>query len=283
MLTEVQAGPYTIRGVSIGGICTSLQVPELGVVFDVGTAVRRFSSTDHWLLSHGHGDHMGGLAPLVGIRELIHRKKPPRVYVPEEIAGDVEAVIAAARRLQRHDLTLELVPVEPGDELALRSDLSLRVLRTHHPVPSVGYQLFDRVEKLRDEFKGLPGAEIGRRRKAGEDLFDVHERLELAYATDTLLRVIETSPAILKSRVLILECTFLDGRKRLEDSRAGCHVHLDELLEVADRFENEHLVLMHFSLLYSPSEVHAILEARLPPELWRRTIVFAPATGPWRD
>lgn len=283
MLTEVKAGPYTIRGVSVGGICTSLQIPELGVVFDVGTAVRRFSSTDHWLLSHGHGDHGGGLAPLLGIRELIHRKKPPRVYVPKEIAADVEAVIDAARRLQRHDLTLDLVPVEVGDELELRSDLWLRVLATHHPVPSVGYQLFDRVKKLRPEFMELPGAEIGRRRKAGEDLFDVHERLELAYATDTLLRVIETSPAILKSRVLILECTFLDERKSLADSRAGCHVHLDELLEVASLFENEHLVLMHFSLLYSPREVHAILEARLPADLWERTIVFAPESGPWRE
>ena len=36
MLTTVTAGPYTVRGVSIGGVYTSIAVPELGVLFDAG-------------------------------------------------------------------------------------------------------------------------------------------------------------------------------------------------------------------------------------------------------
>jgi uncharacterized protein len=39
LLHEVQAGPYRVRGVSVGGIYTSLQVPELRVLLDAG-AVR---------------------------------------------------------------------------------------------------------------------------------------------------------------------------------------------------------------------------------------------------
>ena len=282
LITRVKAGPYTIRGVSLGGVYTSIQVPEMKVLLDVGMPLRDFAATDHIFLSHGHGDHAGSLAAMLGIRGLLHTKRPPRVYVPGPIAGPLQRAIAAMAELQRHALEFECVPMSPGDEVELRSDLWARAFRTHHPVPSLGYLFFDRVRKLRPELSGLSGAEIGRRRKAGdESLFEVQERHELAYATDTLIRVLNTAPEICRARVLILECTFLDDRKSLEASRAGCHIHLDELLERVDDLHNEHVVLMHFSQLYSPAEVHELLARRCPPRLRDRLVVFAPKSGAW--
>ena len=38
MLTTVTAGPYTVRGLSLAGIHTSLFVRELDALFDVGLA-----------------------------------------------------------------------------------------------------------------------------------------------------------------------------------------------------------------------------------------------------
>ncbi|MEO0322864.1 MAG: MBL fold metallo-hydrolase [Myxococcota bacterium] len=281
LLLDVSAGPYTVRGVSLGGVYTSLQVPQLGALFDVGIPIRAFAGTDRIFLSHGHGDHVGALFGLLGIRGLLHRKEAPKVFLPEGIRDSISEALRAMERLQRHGLPVELVPMKAGDEHKLRPDLWVRAFRTHHPVPSLGYLFFDRVAKLKAEYGQLPGPEIGRRKAAGEDLFDRHERLELAYATDTLVRVLDTAPDIARARVLILECTFLDGRKSLEASRAGCHIHLDELLEVAPRLDNEHVVLMHFSQIYTPREVHAILADRLPPELAERVVVFAPRSGPW--
>ena len=86
---------------------------------------------------------------------------------------------------------------------------------------------------------------------------------------------------MLESRVLILECTFYDERKSLADSRAGCHIHLDELLEAAPRFRNQHLVLMHTSQIYSPSDARDILTKRCPPELYERITLFARTRGGW--
>jgi ribonuclease Z len=281
MLTTVKAGPYTISGVSVGGVYTCLQVPELGVVLDVGAAPRSFPATDHLCLSHGHADHAGALATFLGIRALMGKHEPLRVYLPAAITEALRDTLEALSRLMRHPLPVELVPLSPGAEHPLRADLWVRGFRTHHPVPSLGFSFFRRVDKLRSEFLHLPGPEIGRRRKAGEALFDTIERLELAYATDTLARVIETAPEILRARVLVLECTFLDDRKSLETAHAGCHIHLDEILEAADLFENEHLVLMHFSQIYRPAEVHEILRRRCPARLWDRIIPFAPADGEW--
>lgn len=78
-----------------------------------------------------------------------------------------------------------------------------------------------------------------------------------------------------------MECTFLDERKSIEAARAGCHIHLDEIIERADRFENEHIVLMHVSQLYRTDEVAHILDRRVPPALRKRIIPFVPAEGHW--
>ena len=53
------------------------------------------------------------------------------------------------------------------------------------------------------------------------------------------------------------------------------------MIERADQFANEHIVLMHFSQLYRPDEVAGILDARVPPALRRRIIPFVPTTGHW--
>ena len=284
MLTRVTAGPYTIRGISVGGVYTSLMIPELGTVLDVGVPPRSFAAADHVFLSHGHVDHAGGLASLLGIRALIGKRKQPRVYLPTEIKDGVVAALAAMAGLQRYDMDIEPVAMEPGQVENVRGDLWVRSFRTFHPVPSLGYQLFRRVKKLRPEFIGLTGAEIMRLRSAADsaiELFDEIERLEVAYATDTLVRVLDREPSLYQSKLLILECTFLDQRKSLAAARAGCHIHLDELIERAGEFRNERIVLMHFSQIYKPGEVGQILRARCPEDLFARIVPFANEEIDW--
>ncbi len=281
VLTTVTAGPYTIRGVSVGGVYTSLAVPELGLVLDAGIAPRSAAGLDTILLSHGHVDHVGALPALLGIRALHGKTTPPRVVMPVEIVDDLRAALDALTRLQRWPLAIEAIGMAPGDEIELRGDLRLRAVRTFHPVPSLGYIVVRRVAKLRAEFHGLPGPEIAARRRAGEAMLEHDDRLELAYATDTLVSALDRAPDLLRARVLIVECTFLDQRKSLEAARAGCHIHLDELIERADRFENEHVVVMHCSQLYRPDEMVKILDARVPPALRAKMIPFAPAEGHW--
>ena len=275
------AGPYTIRGISVGGVYTSLAVPELGLVFDAGASPRSAGGIDTILLSHGHADHVGALPALLGIRALHGKTRPPRVVMPAEIVDDLGAALAALSRLQRWPLAIEAIGMLPGDELELRGDLRVRAVRTFHPVPSLGYMIVRRVARLKPELVGLTGPEIAARRRAGEEVSAYDDRLELAYATDTLVSALDHAPELYKARVLIVECTFLDQRKSLEATRAGCHIHLDELCERADLFENEHVVLMHFSQLYRPDEIPRILASRVPPKLRARIIPFMPADGHW--
>jgi ribonuclease Z len=278
---DLSVGPYSVRGVSVGGVYTAMQVAELGVLLDAGIPLRAFAGTDRIFLSHGHVDHVGGLLGLLGVRGMMQKAAPPRIYLPAEIADDVAALLAAASRMQRFALDVTLCPMRPGEELLLANNLWVRAFRTHHPVPSLGYQFLRRVQKLRPAFLGLPGSEIAARKKSGETLFESADHLELCYATDTLIRVLDTNPQMLTSRVLILECTFYDDRKSLEDSRAGCHIHLDELVGYVERFENEHIVLMHTSQIYRPDEAREILLRRCPRSFTDRVQLLLPPRGQW--
>lgn len=281
MLTTVTAGPYSVRGISVGGVYTSLAVPELGIVFDAGASPRSSCAIDTILVSHGHADHIGALPAFLGIRALSGKTRPPRVVMPIEIIDDLTYALAALSRLQRFPLEIEAIGMRPGDEFALRGDLRVRAVQTFHPVPSLAYLLVRRVSKLRAELQGLPGPEIAARRRAGETVTDHEDRLELAYATDTLASALDHAPELLQARTLVMECTFLDERKPLEAARAGCHIHLDEVIERADRFANDHVVMMHFSQIYRPDEIAGILDARLPPALRRKVIPFIPDGAHW--
>lgn len=280
MLTTVTAGSHTVSGISVGGVHTALAVPEIGVLFDAGAPLRSLAAFDTILLSHGHADHIGSLPALLGIRSLLNKPRP-RVIMPAEIEGDLIAALAALSRLQRSPLEIEPIGVRPGDEIALHGGLRIRAVRTFHPVPSLGYVVIRRVAKLRPEFQDMTGPQIGALRRAGTNVTAYEDRLELGYATDTLISALDHAPELYQARTLIMECTFLDERKPLAVARAGCHIHLDEVIANADQFANQHVVMMHFSKLYRPDEIPGILDARLPPELRRRVVPFIPRGAHW--
>lgn len=282
MISELKAGRHTIRGASLGGMYTSLWVSELDALFDVGVALRGAVSARRLFLSHAHVDHMGALAGYLGMRGLAGVKRPLELVVPAGIEHDLQASLDALSKLHRWPLSFEARPMAPGDELDLGSNRFVRAFKTFHPVPSLGYLLFDRVQKLRPECVGLSGNEIKRRRQAGDtETFFIEEQARFAYATDTLPEVLDHTPELADVDTLVLECTFLDDRKTLAGARAGCHIHLDELLPRLGDLRVKHLVLMHFSQIYHPDQVRRILAERLPADLPYEVHAFAPEGGRW--
>lgn len=280
MLTRLALEPYSLIGLSVGGVYTSILCPELSVIFDAGISPRSFVGAKHLLVSHGHADHVGSLPSMIGLRGLAHQP-PPDVKLPEEIAEDVEIGLRHFNSSQRRVLEVHFQGLAPGDEFQLGPDLFGRAFRTLHSVPSLGYLLFRRVQKLKPEYLGLAGEEVRKKKEAGEALFEAVERPQIAYVTDTLVDVLDQNPELYRVPTLILECTFLDASKSRDEARQKSHIHLDEIIERAALFENEHLVLMHFSQSYQPKEVHRIVEERLPSELAKRVRVFAPRSGMW--
>ena len=74
--------------------------------------------------------------------------------------------------------------------------------------------------------------------------------------------------------MLLLECSFVLPED-VARAREYAHIHLEDILARADRFQNEALVLTHFSQRYRPEEIREALR-RIPEPLASRVIAFLP-------
>ena len=277
-LTRLKLGDVHITGASLGGLYTSLYLPELDTLLDVGVSFRAAATAQRLCLSHAHLDHLGALPALLGMRGMMGGgSKPLEIFCPQGVEAGLERTLSELSELHHWSLEVRCDPLAPGDERHLKGKLWLKALKTFHPVPSLGFLFFERVEKLRDEFKALPGAEIKRRKEQERALlFEQVERPKVAYLTDTLIEALKHNPEALEAELLILECTFLNDIKPVSVARAGCHVHLDELVEYAPLIKSERVLLMHFSQLHKPQEVIERCEERLRPLLGVRLHLLLP-------
>jgi len=265
----VRLAGIEVRGLSRGGLETCIDLPELKVCFDIGRCPSEAVARPTVLFTHAHMDHMGGIAYHAATRSL-YRLGPATYVVPREDQEAVAALFDAWRRLDRSDLEHQLVALSPGEEWTLPNRLRVRPFRSYHSVPCQGYGLWSVRRKLRPELAGLTTDEIVALKRAGEDPTVAVETPEVVFTGDSLIEVVEREEAVRRARLLVLEVTFLDERVSVDECRAKGHIHLDEVVERTDLFENEALLLTHFSSRYAPAEVRELLDRRLPKRLRQR-------------
>ena len=91
--------------------------------------------------------------------------------------------------------------------------------------------------------------------------------------------ILEQNEALFRSEVLMIECSFLqDGHQ--DRAAKYRHIHIDDIADFAGRFENEHIVLTHFSRRYSRDEIQDLVRRRLPVSLHDRIRLALP--DPWQ-
>lgn len=270
---RVEAAGLVLEGVSIAGHESFYKVPAFGVLLEFGRAPHDAVSYRTICLTHAHLDHAAGLAHHCSRRRLTGLP-PARIFAPEEAVPGLTEWLEASERLEAVSYGVAVTGARPGDAVALRNDLSLTFLPGRHRVPTVGY-LFSEVRlKLREELTGLPEEEIVRLRGEGAEITRREEIPLLAYPGDCGPGIFEAAPALLRARVLLIECSFILPEDRARAHAYG-HLHLQDFVERADAFSNEAIVLTHFSLRYRPDEIRRALES-LPPSLRERTVPFLP-------
>ena len=264
-MVTLQCGDLTIKGESGSAVATYIRVKELDLIFDLGRCPMSFIGAGHVFISHFHLDHYFGL-PIYISQRWLAGMPPGKIYAP---SAGVEQLRSILDRISILDCgavwDYEVTPVQAGDRIPFRQNLVAHTLPGYHRVPSVGYLICESREKLKPEFRGLPGKEIAELRRSGVKVTAENELPLIAYLGDTHRFDPDAHPLLRKCKVLICECTFLtpEHRKRAEKSM---HLHLDSMPALFAAFESEHIVLTHFSRRYTPDVIRERIGAALSPD-----------------
>nr|DAD35858.1 TPA_asm: hypothetical protein HUJ06_006498 [Nelumbo nucifera] len=236
---------YPVEGLSIGGQETCVIFPTLKIAFDIGRCPQRAISQEFLFISHGHMDHIGGLPMYVATRGL-YKMRPPTIIVPTAIKENVERLFEVHRAMDQSELKHNLISLNVGEEFQLRKDLKVKAFKTYHAIPS---QITYTVTSP-----------------------------EIAFTGDTMSDFIidPSNIDVLRSKILVMESTFVDNSMTVDNARDYGHTHLSEIVSYADKFENQAILLIHFSARYQADEIQSAVSSLRPPLAGR---VFALTEG----
>jgi ribonuclease Z len=228
------------------------------ILFDAGEGVspilgNKSFAIRHIFLSHGHADHISGLIGLINIRNnaMGDREKPLTIYYPR---GNwrVSELMGYLWRTNRHlRYELEWVPLSDGERVQVfrgQKDRYVEAFKTVHSQDehSLGYNVIERRERLKREYRELPQEEIVRLIREGkrDEILEEYDKKLLSYGGDSIpldpQRVRETD-------LLLHDVTFLNE----EDRKEYKHATLEEALQVAREAQvQQELMAIHISSRY---------------------------------
>ncbi len=259
----------TIEGYSRAAVQSYWRVPELKIGFDLGGSPWSFMGTQTMCVTHAHLDHLAALPVYVARRRMM-KMEPPTIYLPEEAVENVQRLLQVWQRLDRGRMVCEIKGVKAGDEIELSREHVMTVFGTKHTVPSVGYVIWDRRRKLKPEFQKLTGDQIRDIRLGGTDVTHEVRKPLVCYVGDSSPDGLDGYPPVYEAQILITELTFFRPEHRKEKIHKFGHTHLDDIIERADKFQNELIILGHFSTRCHDVQMKQAVDRRMPAKLRER-------------
>lgn len=270
---NIKSHGLSFEGISIAGVSTCIVIPEIKLSFDVAQGYPWCVPIRHHLITHGHQDHAGGIAYLIGQKALFDQPKATFYMLPSLIEP-LTRIVQIWQQIENHHYEYKFVGVQPQTRYNLQGPYFFRIFTTIHRVISVGYTVFEERKKLKTQYQGLSSRELVTLKTQGIVIDDRVETPLVSFTGDTQIEFIDESPEVRKSRILFVEVTNLDEKKNVHDTRKWGHIHLDELISRLPDLECEKIVLIHLSKRYSYANALEILAAKIPPNFRQRVVLF---------
>lgn len=260
----------TISGYSTALFATHYFVDELALLFDCGDGVtahlkQKSRKVKNVFISHADRDHMAGLVQFSqlnsrGGNEQDSSQRLPVVYYPES-CGSFPAMHAFCEKFDPQNPPGPWKGIKAGQPIAIRPNVVVKGIENEHQpkeegqTKSLSYHVISTKKKLKEEFKCLPGEEIGRLMKEqGEDALTREEKETiLSFSGDT---PVDWDGRWDQTKVLIHEATFLKREDVSNFEVSGSkHSMLNEVMQMASELKLEALILGHFSTRYAQTHI----------------------------
>ncbi len=237
--------PLRVFGESIAGESTCLQIPELDLGFDIGSCPRAMLTSKHLAITHGHMDHIGGLAYYCSQRKF-QGMGTAKIVCDERIARSIQRMMDGYADLEGQRTPYELIPLKPEQKLEIKNNYFLKGFQTEHTSPSFGYSVTERRTKLKQEYVDLPQDKLKELKDRGIEITRELEIPILAFTGDTSPGAHLIRDDVRKAHVVIAECTFFEPDHKSR-AKVGMHMHVDDVGEWLRVLECQALILVHVS------------------------------------
>lgn len=265
--------PFKIEGLSLSGIRTAFALPELSLGFDVAQGFPFSFNLKTYAISHGHLDHAAGIPYLIS-QKAMNSQAPGTFLMPPSLVEPMTEIMKIWQHIEKHEYQYHFLPVAKDFEYELNSQTFLKAFPTVHRIESFGYAVFERKKKLKKEYQGLSQSEIKKLGESGASIQDNFETPLIAFTGDTQIEFLDLTSWVKESKVLMLEATYLDEQKSVQDAKKWGHTHLDEIIERLPEIKSEKIILIHASSRYSDQMVLQILKKKIPAADQERVILF---------
>ncbi len=262
-----------LRGLSLSGIRTAICLPDFSLTFDVAQGYPFLLNLKQFFLSHGHLDHSAGVPYIISQKAMNHQAAP-KFYMPSSLVEPLERIMKIWQQIEGHEYKYEFIPLEADLEIPVKGAHFVKVFPTKHRIDSFGYTLFEACKKLAPKFHGLSQQELLKLKKEGHSLNEIVNKPLVSFTGDTQIEFLHSRPWIRRSKILLLESTYLDDKKSIEHARAWGHTHLHEILPHLDEIESERIVLIHTSSRYSWAEAQDLIRKQVPEKHRERVVLF---------
>ena len=252
---------WSITGYSRAAYRTGFYIRELDMMLDAGPQC--FSKPSHIMITHTHGDHITNLPfTMIGPEEGTHMF---HIYAPAEsekyLRGYITSLFETNLSIDMNgapDQWYKFYPMMSNTNfeiIANNNPYKIEVFTCDHSVPTVSYGISTIKQKLKDEYKGIPGKELAQLRKSGTEITAKVTTPILAYLCDTNFKALEVNPTLFNYKIIITECTFL-YQEHIQRSEKTKHIHWNDIKPYIESHPEITFVLIHFSLQYTDKEIY---------------------------
>jgi ribonuclease Z len=216
-------------------------------------------------------DHSAGVAHYFGQRTFLDNA-PGNLFAPAGLVEPLMEMLRLWADIDGREPRAIIRPAVPGEAIPIRRDLVVLPFQVNHAtrrrdravVEGLGFSLVEVRQKLLPAFEGLSGPQLVDQKKKGVQITRRVEVPLVTYCGDTAPGDFFDLPHVRDSKVLLLECTFVEPG-HVGRARDGRHIHVNDLKAILPRLRNEHIVLTHLSRRTALWQAGKIVESVVGP------------------